>query len=281
MEEVKRAFERCQRRYPTIQLPLEDFAAHVQGVVAALPGVPAAETPDSRAWLSSFALLHHEDLFLAFACSRGDRIAWEYFADDYLPVLQRYAVQACRNLHESEDLAQELVARLMEGGEKLAGFNGRASLAGWLRVAVSHAAIDRFRRERRRVPLDEMDEARREASCGAARQSGENPAERLDARWGAVLSQVLADEIRRLPARDRLLLGLYYLEEVPLKTIGRQFGVHEATASRWLEGLRREIRRRIERELRNRHGLRPKEIRSLWHWVSENEGLSLQRVLRE
>lgn len=278
--EVKKAYEHCQRRYPTIQLPFEDYLVHVKEKVAGLLGIPPIQFPEYKAWLSTLDQLHHEDLFLALACSRGDRIAWEYFADDYLPTLKRYAVQACRNLSESEDLAQEIIARMMEGKEKLAGYNGRASLAGWLRVAVSNAAIDRFRRARRQVPLEEMEEPRRDAAVAAGQGSGKAE-ERLDARWGPVLSRVLADEIRRLQPRDGLLLSLYYLQDVPLKVIGRQFHVHEATASRWLESLRRDIRKRIERELRSRHGLRPREIQSLWHWVSEGEDLALQKVLRE
>jgi RNA polymerase sigma factor (sigma-70 family) len=148
-----------------------------------------------------------------------------------------------------------------------------------LRVSVSHAAVDRFRRARREASLDELEEPQRDGAFSAAAHGTEKTEEGMDARWGPVLSRVLAEEIRRLPPRDRLLLGLYYLQGVPLKTIARQFHVHEATASRWLDGLRKSIRKRIERELRIRHGLRPREIQSLWHWVSEQEEISLEKVL--
>jgi len=279
LPEIKKAFEQCQLHFPTIQLPFEDYIVHVEEIVAGLLGLPPTEFPECEAWLAVFAQLHHEDLFLALSCSRGNHIAWEYFADDYLPILQRHAVQACRNLNESQDLAQEIIARMMEDKGKLAGYNGRASLAGWLRIAVSHAAIDRFRRARRQVSLDELEEPQRAAA--ATDQGSEKTEERMDARWGPVLSQVLADEIRRLPPRDRLMLNLYYLQGVPLKVIGRRFDVHEATASRWLENLRNAIRKRIEKELRTRHGLRPREIRSLWHWVSEDEGFSIRGVLQK
>jgi RNA polymerase sigma-70 factor len=279
--EVKQVYERCQRRYPTIQLSFEDFAARVDVIVGGLTAPPEADSVQHRVWLERFGRLHHEDLFLACACARNDRIAWEYFVDDYLPVLRRQAVQACRNLNESEDLAHEIVARLMEEREKLAGFNGRASLAGWLRVGVAHAAIDRFRRDRRLVALEDPAAGPPGGSVPVAALQDAGRAEgQMDARWGPVLSRALADEIRRLPPRDRLLLGLYYLQGVPLKLIGRQFHVHEATASRWLESLRRNIRKRIERELRTRHGLHRSEIQSLWHWVSENEGFSIQEALQ-
>jgi RNA polymerase sigma-70 factor len=278
LPDVRQAFERCQRRFPTIGLSFEDYASRVDGVVSS--DFAGGDLPEHRQWLERFSRLHHEDLFLAYACARSDRIAWEYFVDDYLPILRHLAVQACRNLSESEDLAQEIVARLMEEREKLAGFNGRASLAGWLRVAVAHAAIDRFRRDRRLVALGEPADSLDRTLPGSEVRAGTATAEdQLDARWGPVLSQVLSNEIRRLPPRERLLLSLYYLQGVSLKLIGRQFHVHEATASRWLDGLRKGIRKRIDRELRTRHGLRPGEIQAIWHWVSENESFSIQEAL--
>lgn len=279
IEEVKKAFVQCLHRYPTIQLAFEDYLSHVEDIVAGRLGLSSPDLQECREWLACFARLHSVDVFLALACSRGDRIAWEYFADDYLPLLQRFAVQACRSFNENEDLAQEIIARLMEGKEKLAGYNGSASLAGWLRVALSNTAIDRFRRARRQVPLDSVEEGQQGAAAPVSGQFGHDSEERLDARWGPVLSQILTEEIGRLSPRDRLLLNLYYLQEVPLKIIGRQFHVHEATVSRWLQNLRRGIRKRIEKELHRRHGLRPREIQSLWHWVSEQEGFSLHRIM--
>jgi hypothetical protein len=103
--------------------------------------------------------------------------------------------------------------------------------------------------------------------------------EPLDARWGPVLLTVLSEEIRRLPARDRLLLGLYYQHDVSLKSIGRQFGVHEATASRWLDGIRRGLRKRIEREMKRRHGFGYHDLESVWRWVSEAGEFSLREAM--
>src|SRR5947199_1687191 len=162
LPEIRQVFERCQRSYPTIQLDLDVFVGHVEQIMDRIPGAEgtAGLQVDPNAWLVGFSRLHHEDLFLALACSRGDRIAWEYFADDYLPLVQRFALQVCRNSTEGEDLAQELVVNLLPapGREaKLASYNGRGSLAGWLRVAVAHAAIDRFRRSRRQVSLYEFE----------------------------------------------------------------------------------------------------------------------------
>jgi RNA polymerase sigma-70 factor (ECF subfamily) len=273
---VRAAFERCQRRFPTIRLTLESFAARVEEVLA------PDQHPGADSWLEAFAALRHEDLFLALACVLEDRVAWEYFVDEYLSVLKGFAARAARGGVEADDLVQDLLASLMSSSDaekpsRLAGYNGTGSLAAWLRVIVAHAAIDRLRRANRQVSLESLEETGTEvpAPSGAA---VENADLRLDARWGPVVSKLLEEEIVRLPARDRLILALYHLRGVRLEAIGRHFGVHESTASRWLADARGRIRKNVERELRRR-GVPSRELHSVWRQASEAGLAPLQEAL--
>lgn len=301
LKEIRAVFERCQGRYPTIDLPFESFYERLAEILSAVHEVHAAGGfPACSDCLSALGQICHEDLFLTTACVRGDRIAWEHFADQYMPLLKRFATQACRNCGEGEDLAQEIITVLLGESHgaspathqvngqapasvtprgKLHGYCGRGSLAGWLRAAVAHAAIDRFRRARKQVSLDEMAE---KAGSQCTSISGPTGAaeERLDARWGPVLASFVRKEIEHLSARDRLILGLYYLEGVPLKTIGLRFGASEATASRWLERVRRKIRKNVERELNRTHGLHGRELESLWRWVAESTDPKFETSLK-
>ncbi len=261
IQEVLEAFERCQKRYPTVNVPFEVFRVRIEEILSR----DMRLTGDQEK-LNAFVRLHHQDLFLALACSRDDRIAWEYFAEEYVPVLRRFASKACRIRGDSEDLAQEITTKMLAEKSRLAGYNGRCSLAGWLRVAVSHAAIDRVRRRRSETSLENVDEC--QASLAHVNHNRRKEGEDIDSRWGPALSHIMNDTMLRLSARDRLVLNLYYLRGVPLRIIGRQFGIHEATASRWLEGLRKEIRKQVERELKKKHGMRAGEMRSLWKWIS-------------
>ena len=273
---VRAAFERCQRRFPTIRLTVESFVARVEEILSPDP------QPESNQWLETFTALRHEDLFLALACALGDRVAWEYFVDEYLSVLKGFAARAARGGVEADDLVQDLLAGLMPSGDagkpsRLASYNGTGSLAGWLRVIVAHAAIDRLRRASRQVSLESLEEEGTEipAPSGAA---VENADLRLDARWGQIVSKLLEEEIGRLPARDRLILALYHLRGVRLEALGRHFGVHEATASRWLSDARGRIRKNVERELRRR-GVPSRELHAVWRQASEAGLAPLQKAL--
>jgi RNA polymerase sigma-70 factor len=259
-QSIAEAFERCQRRFPTVRVPLEVFESRINEILSA-----EVTLAGNNAKAEVFSKLHHEDLYLAIACADNDRIAWEYFADDYVPLLRRFAAQACSNPGDAEDLAQEITAKLMKDKERLGGYNGRGSLAGWLRVAASHAAIDRFRRTNRMSSLEELEQ--KGIAIAPLNPESADPAEQIDSRWGVAIGDILQEILRALPSRDRLLLGLYYLQNTSLKDIGRKFGIHEATASRWLEHMRRDIRKQVERELHRKHRLTSSEIQSLWKWV--------------
>jgi RNA polymerase sigma-70 factor len=260
-QEVETAFDRCLQRYPAVQISYEDFRSRIDEILSR-----EVSPPDQPSQTEALPLIHYEDLFLAMACSRQDRIAWEYFADDYMPLLRKFSMQAYGGSFDGEDLAQEIFVKMLKEGNRLAGYNGRGSLAGWLRAAVAHAAIDRFRRARRQVSLE--DHRQEGLPADLADVPKEDDGEALDARWGPVVSNAVGDIIAKLAPRDRLVLGLYYLRGVPLLAIGRHFGIHEATVSRWLEGLRRDIRKQVEMELRRKHGLRAGEVRSLWKYIS-------------
>ncbi len=261
-QDIHHIFERCRKRYPGVELPLADYATRLQEVTREASGI------------------HEEDLFLAIACARGNHVAWDRFANECLPSLKHFALQACRNPDQAEDLAQEVVSSLMADSRKLTGYDGRGSLMAWLRVAVARAAIDRFRQGRKQVSLEEIAEDGRADDPRIGLTVPADAGQRLDERWGVILSELLAAEIRGLPARDRLLLGLYYVENVPLHRIAAQFGVHESTASRWMEGLRQGLRRRVEREFRVRHGLSPREVDALWEIAAQDPGgLRIQEAL--
>ena len=101
--EVREAYERSQLRYPTIRLDFELFLARIQEIVGEAAGGTTVVT-DCRGWLLLFSGLHHEDLFLAMACVQGDRVAWECFAESFLPLVRRFATGSVKNVEEQEDL---------------------------------------------------------------------------------------------------------------------------------------------------------------------------------
>jgi len=190
------------------------------------------------------------DLDLARRCAAGDPAAWDRFVLEYRPVLYR-AADALDKRGSAREIADSLYAELygikQADGERQSlfrYFNGRSSLATWLRAVLAQRFVDRVRAQRRLEPLPPDD-----------RPDIREPADPARARYLAVVREALSRAVALLEPKDRLRLACYYVQELTLAQTGRLLREHEATVSRQLAQTRRAIRGAVERDLRERGGL--------------------------
>jgi RNA polymerase sigma-70 factor (ECF subfamily) len=222
--------------------------------------------------------LHVEDLALARQCAAGDEQAWERFVREYRPVLYR-AADALDPSGGAREVADSLYAELyglqVRDGERrslLHYFQGRSSLATWLRAVLAQRYVDRVRAGRRFSPLPDDVEAG--PAAPAAPPIDPDRRDRL-----THLRRALAVAIERLSGRDRIRLGCYYQQGLTLAETGRVLREHEATVSRQLARTRRVLRADVEDELRA-GGLSADEIRACFDAVAEDAGpLDLDQML--
>jgi len=221
------------------------------------------------------------DLELARRCAAGEEEAWERFILEYRPALYR-AADALDPGGGARDLADSLYADLygMPQGESerrslFRYYQGRSSLATWLRAVLSQRYVDRLRARKRLEPLPDEDSA---STPIAGR--GADPPDPDRSRHAGVLRQALAGAVDRLDSRDRLRLGCYYVQELTLAETGRLLKEHEATASRQLARTRRLLREDVERQLRDEAGLSDIQISECFESASEDAGpLDLGQLL--
>jgi RNA polymerase sigma-70 factor (ECF subfamily) len=222
-----------------IGLAREVFSAILCEVAAKyLPsGVSEAE---ARTFLLT---LRVEELALARACAAGNNFAWELFLTRYREKLYQAALRIAREDSAARDLADSLYAELYgtttregERVSKLASFTGRGSLEGWLRTVLAQEFVNRYRRTKRLVSLDEEDE---EGVQFAAPDPEPVPA--ADLRLESATDAALA----ALSSEDRFVLSAYYLDGRTLAEVARMLGVHESTISRKVDKLAKALRKKI------------------------------------
>jgi RNA polymerase sigma factor (sigma-70 family) len=196
---------------------------------------------------------HAADLELARRCAAGDEQAWLRFMHEYRPVLYR-AADALDRTGGARELADALYAdlyglRSADGDARslFRYFQGRSSLATWLRAVLAQRYVDRVRAERRLEPLPEAPRGDAADALGAARPEAPDPDR---PRYLALMRQVLGCALAALSDRDRLRLGSYYVQELTLAETGRVLKEHEATVSRQIARTRLAIREAVERRLR-------------------------------
>jgi RNA polymerase sigma-70 factor (ECF subfamily) len=223
--------------------------------------------------------LNLEELALACACSEGQVSAWAYFIECYRPGL-RAAARAIVGDEEGSELADSLYAELY-GLEERDGrrrslfdyFHGRSRLGTWLRSILAQRHVDRIRAARKTRPLDEEDEALPDRPAVAV----EERPDRL--RFARLAQRALGAAIKGLDPTERLRLSFYYLQRLTLAQIGRMTGEHEATVSRRLDRIRRNLRADVERRLREEDGLGDAEVRACLECALEDVGLDLEQWL--
>ena len=120
---------------------------------------------------------------------------------------------------------------------------GRGSLEGWLRTVLAQEYVNRYRRGKRLVSLEEREEAG--AQFVAAEAAVPLP---IDSRLEAATDQALA----ALPAEDRFVLAAYFLDQRTLAEVAQTLGVHESTISRKLGKITAGLRKHILGGLRQR-----------------------------
>jgi RNA polymerase sigma-70 factor (ECF subfamily) len=231
--------------------------------------------------------LRVSDLELARQCAAGDESAWERFVLEYRPLLYR-AADVLDPSGGARDLADSLYADLYGMQEKdgerrslFRYFQGRSSLATWLRAVLAQRYIDRLRAQRRLEPLPDEDGARRGPSGAGRFESGRGgPPDPDRPRYLALMQQALGRAVARLSSRDRLRLGCYFVQQLTLAETGRLLKEHEATASRQLARTKRAIREDVERQLREDAGLNGAQMAQCFASAADDPGpLDLQRML--
>jgi RNA polymerase sigma-70 factor (ECF subfamily) len=184
-----------------------------------------------------------EELALARACAAGHDPAWQAFLIRFREKLYDIARGITKEDSSARDLADSLYADLYGTSERdgrrvsrLNFYMGRGSLEGWLRTVLAQEFVNRYRKQKRLVSLDEQAEEGVQFSAAAPAPVG--PA---DGRLGAALDEALG----QLGGEDRLVLAAYYLDNRTLTEIGRVIGVHESTISRRLEKLLKGLKKQV------------------------------------
>jgi len=196
--------------------------------------------------------LNLEDLALATACAAGSESAWEHFFATYRSYLYSAAAAITRRPSSdpyARDFADSLYATLY-GRETTMGrvslfhhFHGRSKLSTWLRAVLAQRYIDVLRQEKRLEGIED-DEAF-ERVLPPKQKADWELADPHRSRYLRLLSNALKQAISSLNALDRTRLISYYLKDHTLAQIGRAMNEHEATVSRKLERIRRELREKV------------------------------------
>jgi RNA polymerase sigma-70 factor len=203
--------------------------------------------------------LHTNDLMLALACSRASDAGWRRFSILYRKYLSDLSHRLVGKGFDPQDLGDSIWIDLFlpdrSGQSRIGSYDGRSSLATWLRVIVSNRIInERLRKGSRFSNLEDI-----------AEPADSNALDELEAglrlsRYNSMILHCFRCAARGLSARNRLILLLRYDQELQLGEIARLFSVHQSTITRQIDRALAKLRQDIMDSLASDYGLGPDAV---------------------
>lgn len=164
----------------------------------------------------------------------GDRSAFDALYEIYQNMLLRMAYLVCGSMADAEDVVQETFVKCyLHIGElkKDTGFQA------WLFQILYRTAYRQAKRSRREIP-DEDVYVRADALYGNTASDRAPVLEMQEAVRGAVHS---------LGLKHRMVVVLYYYNDMPVKEIARVLGTTEGTVKSRLHGARKKLGESLKR----------------------------------
>jgi RNA polymerase sigma-70 factor (ECF subfamily) len=155
----------------------------------------------------------------------------------------------------------------------IAGYRGKGPLRGWVRITATRELIRHKKKRSRDLPIDR--------SLDRLLTSGVDPAlAAMKAEYRAEFAVALREAIDDLSAEDRTLLRQQIVDDMSIDAVGAVYGVHRATAARWLNRARASLVAATHRRLAARLELPVDQIESVIRLVSSQLDASVIRYLR-
>lgn len=217
------------------------------------------------------------DLALAAACVAQEPAAHAAF-ETVLDEVDVAGASTGALLDQIEEVKQLLrVQLLVEKDGKppgIAGYRGKGPLRGWVRITAARELIRHKKKRTREVSFSE--------SLEKYLTSGVDPAlEHLKAEYRHEFALALDEAIGDLTAEDRTLLRQAIVDDMSIDAIGAAFGVHRATAARWLNRARGALVAATHRRLADRLHMPVEQIESVIRLVQSKLDASVIRLLRD
>lgn len=223
--------------------------------------------------------LYTTDLYLGVGCARGTDQAWERFTAAYGKYIQGLAALVTRKSAAAADFAEDILIDLFlpdhSGQSRIGSYEGRSSLATWLRVVVSHRAVNE--RERFRNYICDAECIDDVADESALRRVG---ASLRACRYERAVKDSLRRSCSALSERERLVLLLRFEEELQLGQIARLLGVHQSTITRQIEKACKKLRDEVITSLLSEHHLNRCAIDECREDILENPSYSILPFLK-
>lgn len=266
-------------------MTLDEFVSTARGAWPAWPGAQVGafahfvgELRGEDGAAVDLAALRAADLWLAFHAGGGNPQAQAAFEATCMRDLSTHLTARRASPSQADEAVQRLRHHLLlsrgEAGSRLHLYGGRGDLRAWVRVAALRMWLNLERetsRERGAPAEDQL----------ADQAAGDLELEFLKGTYRESFHRAFLEVLGELPASERLVLKLHYLDRLGMEEIGRILGVHRLTVLRRLERTRETLSNTTKDRLATQLRLSGTEVESLLRMIQSRLDLSLRHAFEQ
>lgn len=144
----------------------------------------------------------------------GNVQAFEKIVESYQDMVYTLAFRVLKNREEAEEIAQDVFIKIYQSLNK---FNQKSKLSTWIYRITYNTTINRFRSSKRQPTTTEINDS-------TEFQSGSAPDALFEMRVEEK-KKFINNAIQKLEETDRILITLYYFEELSIAEIAEIVGI--------------------------------------------------------
>lgn len=199
------------------------------------------------------------EIELATSAQQGDEAAFAEIVRRFSPRVFQVASRFFRECSLVEDAAQEVFLRAYT---RLADFEGRGSLEGWLTRIATTTCLNLVRNAQRRPEATVTDLAEEEGDWLDHQLANVSAARHRSAESSLVAADLTDRVLSTLSPDDRLVLLLVDGEDTPIKEVAETTGWSESKVKVQAFRARRRMREAVEKLLTGKRKKSPSESES-------------------
>lgn len=228
---------------------------------------------------AALAELHAADAAFACACADGNARALAEFDRLYGRDVDLAIARSGDLGLTREEFRQHVRERLFVAGPdraaRIAAYGGRGSLRAWVRVTATRTMLDWLRRK-----AEPQNRPSEDASVFDRIAGPTDPElDYMRRTYGAAVPEAMQDAFAALTARQRNLLRQRYVHDLSTDRLAVAYGVHRATAFRWLEDARAALWQGLRAALAQRLRIADAELDSVIAMIASRVDVSFRGIL--
>jgi RNA polymerase sigma-70 factor (ECF subfamily) len=147
---------------------------------------------------------------------KGNVNAYAFLVEKYKHMVFTLTIRIVKNREEAEEISQDVFVKVYKN---LENFKGDSKFSTWIYKIAYYASLDVLKRNKRQISLENIDTFK-ERDLGNTDDSIKYIHERER-------KKIINDALLKLGEDERVIITLYYFEELPIKEIAKVVDLSE------------------------------------------------------